>query len=533
MKEERSLMHVHHGGRARRVAAAAALSGLLAFATLGALAAGGAAAATKPVLTVGLSQPGPNLNSATDGGLLLFMTSESLITLAPSKTGAYIYRPGLATSWHYVKGTGNQSFVLTLRKNVRFSTGEPVNAAAVAKWLRYWAKSSPYSTVGIGVVKSITTPNRYTVRINLKDPNPTLPFGLARLSGFVSAPSCVDNPKLLNTKSCGAGEYMTTSQGSIAGEQYTLVPNPYYYDKSQVRFSKVVARFISNPSSMLQAMEAGQIDVAAGDGTTVAAAKSAGYHVLSIPGTLYFYNLDVGGTQTPALKNPLVRQALNYAIDRKAITTALVGKNGKPAFEMALNDSFNPKYAHYYKYDPAKAKALLAAAGYKNGLTINSAAIIGSGTGTTAPLAAMTQLIAKYFSAVGVTLNYTAQPTLNSWEAQVSSKTAPGALIDNFYQLAFPTWAFMQADVQKGSFFNHANGGWTDNKLNQIFDRSERAANPAPYLQQITARFTTQAEFLPIMTTNSYFYATKSISGLTGPNADIGQFIIGTFLSKK
>ena len=85
-------------------------------------------------------------------------------------------------------------------------------------------------------------------------------------------------------------------------------------------------RVIANPSSMIQSMRSGQIQAALGDPTTLSAAKSAGLNVIAPPQAMSGLNLlDRSGTISKPVGDVRVRQALNYAVDRKAIAKALYG----------------------------------------------------------------------------------------------------------------------------------------------------------------------------------------------------------------
>jgi peptide/nickel transport system substrate-binding protein len=138
----------------------------------------------------------------------------------------------------------------------------------------------------------------------------------------------------------------------------------YYYHHAAIRFSKVVVRVIPSPASMLEAMTTGQVDVAQGTTSTAdAAAAFAGIDVLyasQAVGGLWF--LDRSGTLSPPIADVRVRRALNYAIDRRAITESLIGRYGEPTSEVITTDGFDPEFQDYYEYDPARARALLAEA---------------------------------------------------------------------------------------------------------------------------------------------------------------------------
>src|SRR5207253_2821303 len=116
---------------------------------------------------------------------------------------------------------------------------------------------------------------------------------------------------------------------------------------------------------MVQALQAGQLDLvmAGNDGTSVQAALAGGAKLYWATVGQLVYLLHVNGKPASPLTNPLVDQALNYAIDRDALNQVLFQGYGKPTSEYVTTDGFDPKYQNYYKYDPAKAKALLAQAG--------------------------------------------------------------------------------------------------------------------------------------------------------------------------
>jgi peptide/nickel transport system substrate-binding protein len=112
--------------------------------------------------------------------------------------------------------------------------------------------------------------------------------------------------------------------------------------------------------------------------------------------------LDRGGKMNPALKDVRVRQALNYAFDKQALVKALQKGYGTattqvfPAKSGAYDASLDSKYA----YDPAKAKQLLAEAGFPNGfeLAMPSSARVGT---------TIWSLITQQLKDVGVTAKFT------------------------------------------------------------------------------------------------------------------------------
>jgi peptide/nickel transport system substrate-binding protein len=178
---------------------------------------------------------------------------------------------------------------------------------------------------------------------------------------------------------------------------------------------------------------------------------------------------------------------------------------------MGSLDGSDPKYVNAYAYNPAKARSLLAAAGYPNGFTLDDATIAGwAGTSGT-PLA---QAVAKYFAAVGVTLNLHVFPTFGDWATAVL--TNPGPVIDfgGGYGDNWPMWTVYSSLIKPGSIFNRQGPGWNDKTLFALWAKGARAANPIPYWKQMTARLTTQAYFLPLVSTKALWYESKKVTGI-------------------
>src|SRR5262249_50782497 len=205
---------------------------------------------------------------------------ESLTHLGPDGK----ISPGLATSWHYV-GTGNKTFQLTLRQDARFSDGTPVTASGVKAWLDYtFFKAKGPSISGIPL-ESVTTDGKWTVVLHLSAPNSGMPYLMSegQMVGFIGSPKAIADAGALGTHSDGAGPYIAVPSQSIAGSTYVFAPNPNYYDQSKVHFSKVVVKIITSVTTMIEAIKSGQLNVAAGDITTAAAAKAAGLNVITAP----------------------------------------------------------------------------------------------------------------------------------------------------------------------------------------------------------------------------------------------------------
>ncbi len=283
--------------------------------------------------------------------------------------------PGIATSWEYV-GSGNTHFRLHLRSGVKFSDGTPVDGDAVVQSLNYIRKAGGQLAVYLTGIDSMTATDASTVDITLTQANPELPSLLSgpyQLGDLIS-PKALANPSDLGNRTAGAGPYMLDASQTVSNDHYTYVPNPNYWNKSAVRYKQITIKIVSNTTAALNVLRTGAADIAIGDLNTEASAHSAGLKTYStLVAETGIDLIDRNGAVSKPLADVRVRQALNYAIDRKTIAQAVLHGKGQPVNQVGTPET--PDYlqsaANQYAYDPTKAKQLLADAGYPNGFSLN------------------------------------------------------------------------------------------------------------------------------------------------------------------
>jgi len=501
------------GPRARAaLLLALAATGLLAGCSSSATSAASGGAAAKPVLTMGITNYTATLNPAIAGGgdesMPIDLAYEPLTHLEPNGD----IGPGLATSWHYV-GNTNTEFSFTLRPDARFSDGTPVTASAVKAWLDYAYFKVKGSITGSLALKSVDVTGKYTVVLDLSKPNSTMPYLLseAEMFGFIGSPKAIAHPSTLGTGTDGAGPYIAVPSQSVAGSVYVFKPNPYYYDQSAVHFSEVVAKIITSPTTMIEAIKSGQLNVAQGDITTAPTAQAAGLNVVTAPSGFDQILLLDRGPKTPSgAPNPLasvqVRQALNYAVNRQAVTQAIYGKYGAATSETGSSDGFVPDLQNYYSYDPAKAKSLLTAAGYPNGFTLTVDSESSFGTLADPVLEA----IAQEYKAIGVTLKITTSPVLPTWATQVlgGSYEATGFIATAFAPIS--EWYTYQLAPNSGENQH----GWDDPTLDALDSKGEASLSPGQYWQAMTQRIVTQGDEIPVFNFDAFWYTANNIGGV-------------------
>jgi peptide/nickel transport system substrate-binding protein len=213
---------------------------------------------------------------------------------------------------------------------------------------------------------------------------------------------------------------------------------------------------------------------------------------------------DSNGTIVKALGDVRVRQALNYAIDREAISKSLYEGVAEPTSEDNSTDSFAPSLQNYYPYDPAKAKQLLAEAGYPHGfsfdlVTPNQGTLLGQ---------SLTQAITQDWANIGVTVNFTVTTT----ESQLFKEFLDGSAFMLEYSPT-PTLTYAQAYLPD-AFVNPQHV-----KYQQMVGLINRAS-VAPQDQQPQLALATQtlavqqAYDVNIVTMPGILYSTHNVSGV-------------------
>ena len=283
--------------------------------------------------------------------------------------------PWLATSWHYSDAT---ALVMDLRTDVAFADGTRFDAAAVKANIDYAKSATPANFAAqayLAVIRSVDVLSASRVRFNLTSPQPDLPYGFSQQAGWMVSPSALKNPTALAAAPVGSGPYVLDKSGTTPNQTYVFTQNPNYWAAGQwPRFKKLVVQLMANPTAADNAARSGQIDYQyelTSGGTNI-----SGWQVTQgSPSALFgFAIFDVKGKINKPLGDVRVRQAMNYAIDRQAILKTVLGGHGVVDASVPFGpDSlgYRKDLDSYYTYDVARAKQLLAQAGYPNGFSVD------------------------------------------------------------------------------------------------------------------------------------------------------------------
>ncbi len=418
--------------------------------------------------------------------------------------------PDLATSWKYI-GTGNTKFQMTIREGVKFADGTPLTAQSVADSLNYFAQNGtgPSAAAMKPVTASVLDAN--TVELNSTVPNPAFPDYLSSyyLAGMIISPAgLADKDKLKSTPS-GAGQYILDTANSLAGDHYVLVPNVNYYDQSAIKWKQINIKIVPQGTSVVQAMQQGQMDIGQGDPSTVDAAKAAGLTIVHrATQWLPLFILDVDGVSTPALKDVNVRLALNKALDRVQIAKAFYGDYGRPAYQPGTPgvDGYDPTLDANFAYDLPKAKQLLADAGFADGFTLSICYLTPQ-----AMTSKIVQAVADQWSKVNVKVDLLGSPDYAGLGANMAANKCSSVINPWDTQ---EQWAYTNQVSLKDSMmnpFHYIVPGLQEAFNSYMAASQDELISKAQAVQKIIVD---QALVVPIVQMDSITYVSKNVTGV-------------------
>jgi peptide/nickel transport system substrate-binding protein len=280
-------------------------------------------------------------------------------------------QPMLAESWEFADD--GSYLELTLRDGVSFHDGSPVDAAAVKATLER-NKTLPGSTVATALadITTVEVVDPTTVRLNLvPGTGAGLPAILSSNAGEIISPTALTDGRDLGTApgDAGSGPYVLDS--FIPNELVTFTrAQGEYWDEDAALAERVEISFVPAAATRLNALRAGQLDVAHITGPDVATADQLGQsgafevHKVSVLTQQALY-LDA---RNPLFADARVRQAISRAIDREAIAEDLLNGNCTPAVQpyteghWAHVDGLEEELA----FDQDEARQLLSEAGASN-----------------------------------------------------------------------------------------------------------------------------------------------------------------------
>ena len=336
--------------------------------TLTACGRSGGGSAESVVLNVGATVEPTGLDPATNPGagtpfVLLYNVYETLVRIDDKGE----IRPLLARSWS--ANADGSVYTFKLEPNATFASGKPVNAAAVIASFNRTKDGESTTDVlkkQMSTIKEMRAVDDHTVEVTLTASSQRWLYDITSTAGIIYD---LTTGQDLNEQPAGSGPY-TFSRHDV-GSMVSLVRSKKYWGTGP-RVDEVNFRYYADANAMVAAMLSGQLDVVSN--LTVPQSidqfsDTSRFKVLE--GTTNGEVVLGFNHGNEALSNLKVRQAINHAVDRKAILDAAWGGKGTLIGSMVPpTDPWYEDLSNTYPYDTTKAKQLLEEAGYASGLTL-------------------------------------------------------------------------------------------------------------------------------------------------------------------
>ncbi|MEP7331155.1 MAG: ABC transporter substrate-binding protein [Terracoccus sp.] len=409
---------------------------------------------------------------ATDGETFR-ITRQMFEGLLTDKPGTAEVVPGLAAEMP--TSEDGKVWTFKLRTNVKFTDGTDFNADAVCKNFermfdqnKAGESAAQYWTYTMGTFKSDAAKSLYkgceavdpaTVKISVNTTTSKFPVMLSLASFGMQSPTAMDKGKANDVKAQGEGfifpAYAQNPVGTgpfkldkydEANKTVTLSRNDTYWGE-KAKLDKLIFKIIPDESTRRQELQAGSIDgYDLPNPVDWKGLKDAGDQLLVRPAFNILY-MGLNPEKNPKLKDLRVRQALDMAINRDQMVKTQLPEGATAASQ------FMPDTVKGYNtnikvtpYDPAKAKALLAAAGASD-MTLNFA----YPTEVTRPYMPNPQKIFEALraniEAVGIKVNVIAKP----WNGGYLDGVSPNGAFDAW--IIGWTGDYDAADNFLGTFF--------------------------------------------------------------------------------
>ena len=286
------------------------------------------------------------------------------------------YMPSLASSYTWIDDV---TLELSLRENITFHNGEAFNADDVVFTLESITAPdagliNPQMTDWIRGVEKI---DDYTVRILMDEPfPPALEFLSNVVPIYPNEYYAEVGPTGMSANPVGTGPYKVES--ADPGKSFVLVRNEDYFEgspKAAASIGRITQRTIPDPQTQVAELLSGNLDfiwnvpsdiadrISTMDGIEVKGGQTMRFSYLR-PDT-------AGVSGTPYFTDVRVRRAVAHAVDREALATNLMGEGAEVARSVCFPTQLGcATDVRQYEYDPEKARALLAEAGYPDGFEV-------------------------------------------------------------------------------------------------------------------------------------------------------------------
>jgi peptide/nickel transport system substrate-binding protein len=483
----------------KAAAAALVLTASLALTACGGGAGAGSSAVAATALTIGTIQDVRSWDPAqAHVGHVLQPYQAVYDTLILRQSDGKL-SPMLATEWKY--NSTNTKLTVDLRTDVTFSDGAKFDAEAAKANMDHFKTANGPQMAQLASVKDVSVVDADTIDINLSTPDPALEYFLSQAAGLMGSPKALGTEGI-KTEPVGSGPYVMDKAASVKDSQTVFTARKDYWNKDLQKYQRLTFKILTDLTARTNALVSGQVDATILDPKNGKQAEGAKMKLaaneVDWQGLLL---LDRDGAKNPALASVKVRQAINYAFDRKTILDQVMLGQGTPTSQPfgKASGAWTEELENYYSYDPAKAKQLLKEAGYENGVTLEIPSVPGFET--------QISVIQQQLADVGITLKLGAALT-NTFTSDVAAQKFTTMYFSLFQ--GEPTVAVNQIVSTKALYNPFKN---TTPELQAKIDAVQKGGAEAGKLaQEVNKYVVEQAWFAPLFRVNQMYYHNSKVN---------------------
>ena len=476
----------------------------------------------------------PALNSAVDGANMIIHAFEGLLKFDRDNNIV----AGLAESWE--QSSDGLTWTFQLRDGLKWSDGSALTAADfVYAWRRVAdpVTAAPYGYDLLNMVEGyneaaagdieklgVEAPDERTFIVHLV--NPCIYFD--KIAAFATLV-----PVQQATISAN-GDGWTTEPASYVtdgpyymteftdGAQIVFTKNPYYWDAAHVTFDQIVWHLIEDPNTSYTAYNQGELQMIKDVPTEeIPSLRDNGeFYIEPIMGTYYV----TFNTRKAPFNDARVREALSLAIDRTHVANVIMGGTYSPAknfvgpgvsdaakgssFERVTTETYGDYFGTDYAADLARAKALLADAGYPDGKGFPVFEYLTNDAG-------YHKAVAEYLQAAYAELGLTMNVNIQEWKTVTADRRSGN------FDVARNGWVYDWDDPSNMINLLETGNGNNDGAYSSaVFDELVRAARDATdvkahydYLHQAEQVLLKDAAMAPIAYYNEFWLQKSALKG--------------------
>ncbi len=385
-----------------------------------------AQAAKGGVLVIGTTQRARHFNSAVQSGFATMMVASQLFASPLRMDKNWKPQPYLAERWEL--SPDNRSVTLYLRKNAVFHDGKPITSEDVKYSIETVRDNHPFKSM-YAPVNAVTSSDPHVAVVRLSQPHPALLLAMSTSLTPILPKHIFDNGTDIkvsprNSNPIGSGPFKLVEYKP--GEYLIMERFDGFFLKGAPNLDRIIIRDFKDPTSMLLAFERGEIDInpEIADASYMGRVRKApGAKLIDSPaayGPLLWLAFN---TKNPKLADKRVRQAINYAIDKKfMVDTMLGGVQPRSTGPISSGSPFYTADVERYEFNIAKANKLLDEAGLKPGangirLALEIDSIPGGSDSKT-----IQEYLKPALAKIGIDGTVRVSPDFPTWARRISSQ---------------------------------------------------------------------------------------------------------------